>query len=175
MTRSISFDAPEGEDMSQQGGLRRSLKFATALLVASVVVLGIAGLAHASNITVTNTAQLQNAFSSPSPCSTTIGPCPDTTPGASNTITLTTSTDPNQQYQPSSPLNVTTAFAGTSLTIIGPQTPNANGFGAIVSGQNVVCATCPVANPDTFDLQPGTTVSMVNLDVRLGTPAGSAV
>src|SRR5215475_10249254 len=82
MTRSNSFDfAPEGEDMSQQGGLRRSVKFATALLVASVVVLGIAGLAHASNITVTNTAQLPNAFSSPSPCSTTIGPCPDTTPG----------------------------------------------------------------------------------------------
>src|SRR5262249_53072251 len=113
MTRSISFDAPEGEDMSQQGGLRRSAKFAMALLVAFVVVLGIAGLAHANDITVTNTAQLQNAFSSPSPCNAALGPCPDTTAGASNTIHLGVSTDAQNQYLPTSPLNIQANIAGT--------------------------------------------------------------
>ena len=161
--------------MSQQGGMRRSVKLATALLVAVVVALGIAGLANASNIQVSNTAQLQNALSSPTACTTTIGPCPDTTPGASNTITLTSSTDPNHQYQPTAPLNLTTAFAGTSLTIVGPQVADANGFGAIVSGQNVICP-CPVqfGNPDLFDVQAGTTVVLRNLDIRNATSAGTS-
>jgi hypothetical protein len=53
--------------MSQQGGLRRSLKLATALLVTTVALLVMAGIAQANNITVSNTAQLQNVLSSPPP------------------------------------------------------------------------------------------------------------
>src|SRR5262249_5734906 len=122
------------------------LRAVLALSAAAVGSLVIAGLAHANNITVSNTAQLQNVLSSPTACNPALPPltCPDTSPGASNTITVSPSTDSNHQYQPTAPLNLTTAFAGTSLTIVGPQTADANGFGAIISGQNVICP-CPLA------------------------------
>src|SRR5262249_5785367 len=115
--------------------------------------------------------------SSPNPCTTAAAPnvCPDTTPGASNTITLNPSTDGTGQYAPNVPLNVQPNIAGTSLTLIGPQTANAAGNGAIVSGTSIVCGACPFTTPDTFDIQSGSTVTMVNLDVRQGQGAGSAV
>src|SRR5262245_55488510 len=133
-------------------------------------MLGLAGLAHANNITVSNTAQLQNVLGSPNPCSTASAPnaCPDTASGAVNTITLTASNDPNGQYQPAAPLNIPANIA-TNLTIVGPQTAP----GAVISGQNIVCP-CPFSGPDAFDIQPGATVKLKNLDVRLSVATASA-
>jgi hypothetical protein len=137
------------------------VKAAVALLAATVAMLVLAGLANAQTITVSNTTDLDNVLSGA--CSGSVGSGQCFTSGAvPNTLIVNTSTDVGAKYTPTNQLHITSAIAGVSLTIQGPTTAGAN---AQISG-----ASEPPnggGTKDVFDIDPGTTVVMSNIDIRL--------
>jgi hypothetical protein len=132
-------------------GITRRLAQAALVALALAASLVMAGTSRAATITISTTAQLQNALSAT--CTSSVGPCP----ASGDTIALTGSSTP---YNPTVPLNAT-----VSVTLTGPSgTP-----GATITGGSITSGN------DILDTQSGTTVTIQNLTFTNAPAAGAAV
>jgi hypothetical protein len=134
--------------------LRRASIVATAI-VALALLAPVPGVGAATTITVTNTAQLQNVLSSPTPCAT--GQAPFACPSAGDTISLAPGT-----YAPTVTLD-----PPISITLQGPSSAP----GATLSGASVTAGSSGF--DDLIDTDAGTSVTIVNLTLT-GTKSSSS-